>query len=59
VTTLTEAGTGGQVVADAGRRRRHHPLRPLTHGAGLTGAVLFGLVVVTGLLAPVLAPYPP
>jgi len=59
VSALTDAVAGAVVVADAGRRRRRHPLLALTSGAGLAGALLLSLVVVAGLLAPVLAPYAP
>jgi peptide/nickel transport system permease protein len=54
---VTDAGTA--LVAGAGRRRRRHPLVALTRGGGLVGAVLLGLVVAAGLLAPLLAPYAP
>ena len=41
-------------------RRNTEPLRrSLTHGRGLAGAVLVGIVVLLGALAPVLAPFAP
>lgn len=50
------AGSGSNPgVAGSGRRLLH----ALTHGRGLVGLILFGAVVIAGLLAPVLAPYAP
>jgi peptide/nickel transport system permease protein len=40
---------------EGGQRRR----RSLLRGRGLVGLVLLGLLVLAGLLAPLLAPYPP
>ncbi len=58
-TTLTGTAPPGAPAPGPGRQRRRHPLVALTAGTGLAGAVLLGLVVATGLLAPVLAPYAP
>lgn len=46
-------GTPG--VTGSSRRLFH----ALTHGRGLVGVILFGAVVLAGLLAPLLAPYGP
>ncbi|SDS47085.1 peptide/nickel transport system permease protein [Friedmanniella luteola] len=59
MSALTDAVTGTALVGGAGRRRRRPALVALTRGSGLAGAVLLGLVVAAGLLAPVLAPYAP
>lgn len=56
---VTGTAEPGNLLAGAGRRGRRHPLLALTSGAGLAGAVLLGLVVAAGLLAPVLARYAP
>lgn len=42
-------------VAGSSRRLLH----AVTHGKGLVGLILFGVVVLAGLLAPVFAPYAP
>ena len=49
-----------ETPADRDPRRSTEPLwRSLTHGRGLAGAVLVGIVVLLGALAPVLAPFAP
>ena len=60
VSPLAELPTETLSTVDArpaGRSRSW--AQALTHGAGLLGALLFGLIVLAGLLAPLLAPYPP
>lgn len=47
--------TGAHPAVEARGRRRHGFLR----GRGLVGVVLLGLLVLSGLLAPLLAPFPP
>ena len=46
--------TGVDPGGDTGRRRRR-----FLRGRGLVGLILLGLLVLAGLLAPLLAPYPP
>lgn len=46
-------GAGEVRAQPAGRRRG------LVHGRGLVGLILLGALVLTGALAPILAPYPP
>jgi peptide/nickel transport system permease protein len=46
-------------ATDPAAPRRPHLLRVLVHGRGLAGTVLVGVVVLAGLAAPLLAPYPP
>ncbi|MGN0095509.1 MAG: ABC transporter permease [Corynebacterium sp.] len=49
------AASRGGSTATSGRRLTH----ALTHGRGLVGVILFGLVVLAGILAPVISPYSP
>lgn len=46
--------------AGPGRTRRRRPiLHAVTHGRGIVGLVLIGVIFLAGLLAPVIAPYSP
>ena len=45
---------GGSTAASG-----HRLMHALTHGRGLVGVILFGLVVLAGILAPVISPYSP
>ncbi|HIW91869.1 MAG TPA: ABC transporter permease [Candidatus Corynebacterium avicola] len=54
-TTTTRSADTNPGVAGSSRRLFH----ALTHGRGLVGLILFGVVVIAGLLAPVFAPYAP
>ena len=42
-----------------GRSRRRSALTGLLHGRGLVGLILLALLILIGVFAPVLAPYPP
>jgi len=61
-TAETSAETGIPVIAGAdpaaGSNRRS-PLSGLLRGRGLIGLVLLALVIMAGMAAPLLAPYPP
>jgi peptide/nickel transport system permease protein len=61
MTTTTEAFTGpSPLLRPAVRTRRNRSWgRALTRGQGLMGLVLLTLVVLAGVLAPLLAAYPP
>jgi peptide/nickel transport system permease protein len=61
MTTTTEALTGpGPLLRPAVRAGRNRSWgRALTRGQGLVGLVLLALVVLAGVLAPLLAAYPP
>ena len=56
---LAELPTATLPAADARRARSRSWAFALTHGTGLVGTILLGLVVLAGLLAALLAPYPP
>ncbi|AWB83604.1 ABC transporter permease [Corynebacterium liangguodongii] len=57
-TAVDVRGAGNISILGAPRGRARGAI-PFAHGKGLTGAVLVGLVVAAGLLAPFLTPYSP
>lgn len=57
--TASTAGVAEAVTPTARSTRTRSWWWAVTHGVGLAGTILLALVVLAGLLAPVLAPYPP